>query len=232
MTRRALAHPDPTRSDIGLTFFSTWNVGTPERQRAAVAAIVHAWESRPWPHEGLLGYHVYAGEDGVTLMHHSQWRDEESYQDFFANGRDARNDEIDAAVPGIERVGLIKTRLYRSVTPGAGGPAPEAFVTVHVDFEGPDADRQRRWVDTVLAALGTGAVPGLASAHFHLSTDGTQIVNYAEWEIAADHQRALEAPGDGVGTLSEEWRRVREFPGTLERGQVRRWRREFGVVPG
>ncbi|GHC64015.1 antibiotic biosynthesis monooxygenase [Streptomyces flavofungini] len=233
MTRRAPAHPDPTRADIGLTFFSTWHVGTPERQQAAVAAIARAWESRPWPHAGLLGYHVYAGADGATLMHHTQWRDEEAHQEFFAQGRDARNDEIDAAVPGIERLGLTKSRRYRSVAPGSGDSVPEAFVTVHVDFEGPDADRQRAWVDTVLTAIGTlpEPVPGLLSAHFHLSIDGTQVVNYAEWESAEAHESALKGPGDGIGTVSEEWRRVRDFPGTLDAGAVRRWRREFGVVP-
>ncbi|GGO50032.1 MULTISPECIES: antibiotic biosynthesis monooxygenase [Streptomyces] len=232
MTQRATTHPDPTRADVGLAFFSTWDVGTPERQEATVDAIAKAWESRPWPHEGLLSYHVYAGEDGATLMHHSQWRDDDAYQAFFAQGRDARNADIDTAVPGIERLGLTRTSLYRSVTPGSGtGAVPEAFVTVDVEFEGPDADRQRSWVDTVLTAIGTGPVPGLLAAHFHLSTDGTRIVNYAEWETAEHHARALEGPGQGIGTVSEAWRRVREFPGTVEGGRVRRYRRAFGVVP-
>ncbi|MFH8796270.1 antibiotic biosynthesis monooxygenase [Streptomyces sp. NPDC017941] len=233
MTQRATTHPDPTRPDVGLAFFSTWHVGTPERQHATVDAIAKAWESRPWPHEGLLSYHVYEGEDGATLMHHSQWHDEKAYQDFFARGRDERNAEIDAAVPGVERLGLTRTRLHTSVRPGPAAAVPEAFVTVDVAFEGPDADRQRAWVRTVTDAVAAGpAVPGLLAAHFHLSTDGTHIVNYAEWETAAHHARAIESPGEGIGTFSEEWRRVRDFPGTLEPGRVRRYRRAYGVVPG
>ncbi|MFD9905962.1 antibiotic biosynthesis monooxygenase [Streptomyces sp. NPDC059063] len=232
MPQRTTTPADPTRSDVGLTFFSTWHVGTPERQRATVDAIAHAWESRVWPHEGLLSYNVYTGSDGQTLMHHSQWRDDEAYQDFFANGRDQRNAEIDAAVPGIERLGLTKTRHYRTVA-GGGTGTPEAFVTVEVDFEGPDAERQRAWVDTVATALASDPVPapGLVAAHFHLSTDGRRMVNYAEWQSQQAHIDALAAPGDGVGSPSPQWQKVREFPGVVQDSKVKRYRFAYGVAP-
>ncbi|MGA4842714.1 antibiotic biosynthesis monooxygenase [Streptomyces sp. G45] len=231
MTQRALTPPDPTRTDVGLAFFSTWHVGTPERQRATVEAISRAWESRDWPHAGLLSYSVYEGEDGATLMHHSQWRDEQAYEDFFAHGRDQRNADIDAAVPGIERLGLHKTRRYRSVTPGSGTAG--AFVLVEVDFDGPDADRQRAWVDTVLAALASdpAPAPGLLGAHFHLSTDGRRVLNYAEWRSARDHDEALAAPGAGVGSPTPQWRGVREFPGVARDDRVKRYRFAYGVTP-
>ncbi|MFH8611289.1 antibiotic biosynthesis monooxygenase [Streptomyces sp. NPDC018029] len=232
--------PDPTRRDGGLTFISTWSTGSPERQRATLDAIAKAWETRPWPHEGLLSYTVYAGSDGSTVLHHSQWRDEEAYQDFFAsagNGRDARNADIDAAVPGIERLGLNKTRLYRSWTDGRGreGREPGAIVIVQVDFEGPDADRQRAWVDGVVEALDSGPAGtdgfGLYAAHFHLSTDGRRVVNYAEWESEQAHIDALASAGDGVGSPTPEWRRVREFPGVRDDSAVARYRFAYGFVP-
>ncbi|WP_078869443.1 antibiotic biosynthesis monooxygenase [Streptomyces sp. NRRL B-1347] len=202
MTQRLTTPPAPLTGDAGLTFFSTWRVGTPERQRATVDAIARAWESREWPHEGLLSYSVYEGVDGDTLMHHSQWRDEQAYQDFFARGRDERNAEIDAAVPGIVRVGLTKTSHYRSVGPGAGGGAvPEGFTTVEASFEGEGLDRRRAWADASLAALVD--VPGLVAAHAHLSTDGTRGLTYAAWA------------GDGVAVD----------------GTVKRYRFAFGVGP-
>ncbi|ATL26845.1 antibiotic biosynthesis monooxygenase [Streptomyces formicae] len=237
-TLRTGTHPDPARPDVGLTFVSTWSTGSPERQRATLDAIATAWSTRDWPHEGLLSYAVYAGADGDTVLHHSQWRDEDAYQDFFAsaaNGRDARNTDIDAAVPGIERLGLLKTRLYRSWT-GAAERAdrePGAIVIVRVAFEGPDADRQRAWVDGVMDALeGDGtAGGGLLAAHFHLSTDGRQVVNYAEWTDEQAHVDALSAAGEGVGAPTARWRRVREFPGVLSDDSVARYRLAHTFVP-
>ncbi|MFF8658658.1 antibiotic biosynthesis monooxygenase [Streptomyces huasconensis] len=232
-------HPDPARPGAGLTFLSTWGTGTPERQRATLDAIARAWQSRPWPHEGLLSYTVYAGSDGSTLLHRSQWRDEQGYQDFFAsagNGRDARNADIDAAVPGIQRLGLAKTRLYRSWTAGADRRTdrePGAVVIVDVRFENAD-DSPRAWVDTVLAALDSDPVrdQGLISAHFHVSTDGRQVLNYAEWDSEQAHVDALAAAGDGVGSPTPEWRRVREFPGVTSSGSIARYRFAYNFVPG
>ncbi|MEV7191847.1 antibiotic biosynthesis monooxygenase [Streptomyces sp. NPDC093510] len=230
--------PDPARRDGGLTFISTWSTGSPERQRATLDAIAKAWETRPWPHEGLLSYTVYAGADGSTVLHHSQWRDEDAYQDFFAssgNGRDARNADIDAAVPGIDRLGLNKTRLYRSWTGGRGraGREPGAIVIVQVDFEGPDPERQRAWADTVIEALDSGPADGsgLYAAHFHASTDGRRVVNYAEWESEQAHIDALASAGDGIGSPTPQWRRVREFPGVLDDGAVARYRFAYNFVP-
>ncbi|AZM57521.1 antibiotic biosynthesis monooxygenase [Streptomyces sp. WAC 01529] len=231
-------HPDPARPDAGLAFISTWSTGSPERQRATLDAIARAWESRPWPHEGLLSYTVYAGSDGSTVLHHSHWRDEEAHREFSAgarNGRDARNADIDAAVPGIERLGLSRTRLYRSWHAASGGERrePGAIVIVKVPFEGPDADRQRAWVDGVLEALDSDPVEGkgLISAHFHVGTDGREVVNYAEWESEQAHIDALAAAGDGVGSPTPQWRRVRAFPGVAPGGTVARYRFAYGFVP-
>ncbi|GHJ38385.1 antibiotic biosynthesis monooxygenase [Streptomyces sp. TS71-3] len=237
MTLRTDTFPDPARPDVGLALFSTWHVGTPERQEATVAAIAGAWQSRPWPHAGLLSYTVYAGTDGATLLHHSQWRDEESHAAFVAgtrNGRDQRNADIDRAVPGIERQGLARTRRYRGggISGGdGGGRLPGVVVIVDVRFDGPDPERQRAWVDAVFDALASAPVPpGGISGHFHLATDGTRVVNYAEWESEQAHIDALAAPGDGIGPATPEWRRVQNFPGVTG-STVRRYRLAASFAP-
>uniref|UniRef100_UPI003718FFF9 hypothetical protein n=1 Tax=Bacillus mobilis TaxID=2026190 RepID=UPI003718FFF9 len=123
--------PDLTRPDVGAALFSTWSVGTPERQRAAVDAIAATWDGRPWPAPELLSYNVYAGTDGDTLMHHSQWASEGAYHAFFRTHRQERNDEIDSAVPDLKRLGLSSYRFYRGfqappplADPRTPGPAP------------------------------------------------------------------------------------------------------------
>ncbi|MFE0206156.1 antibiotic biosynthesis monooxygenase [Streptomyces sp. NPDC058985] len=233
MTRRTDAHPVLDRPDVRAPLFSTWRVGTPERQRLTVDAIARTWERRPWPADGLRGYHVYTGHDGSTLLHHSQWASEHAYEAFTKTHRQERVDEIDTAVPGIERVGLDRYRRYRSGTRENGtAPAPGCVVIVDIEFESPDPDRQRAWVDAVFEALESDPEqhPGGISAHFHLSTDGTRVLNYAEWESAQAHIDALAAPGEGIGSATAAWRRVQEWPG-LKSSTVARYDHALGLVP-
>lgn len=71
---------------------------------------------------------------------------------------------------------------------------------------------------------------GGLSAHFHLSTDGTRVLNYAEWESARAHIDALAAPGEGVGRGSARWERVRNWPG-VKSSTVDRYDHALGLVP-
>lgn len=219
------ARPDLRRPGVGIVFASTWRVGTPERQRATVDAIAKAWESRDWPAVGLLSYSVYIGTDGDTLLHYSQWTDEEAYQEFVRTLREDRNAEIDAAVPGIVRVGIDRYTLYRSTPLGDGNDAriPGCIVIVDVQFDGPDADRQRAWVDAVFEALETdpNSAPGGISGHFHIGVDGTKVLNYAEWESEQAHVEALAGPGSGVGSATPQWAKVQSYPGVTGGGVTR-----------
>lgn len=241
MTRRTDAHPDLTRPEAGASLFSTWRVGTPLRQKQTVEATGTTWERRPWPSDGLLAYHVYTGHDGSTLLHHSQWRSEQACEAFVlrpAAGspqarRQERVDEIDTAVPGIERLELGRYRRHRSGRREDDPRVPGCIVVVDIEFEGPDPDRQRAWVDAVFEALKSepNPHPGGMSAHFHLSTDGTRVLNYAEWESAQAHADALAAPGNGVGSATELWHRVQNWPG-LKGSTVSRYEHALGLVPG
>ncbi|WP_369143581.1 antibiotic biosynthesis monooxygenase [Streptomyces sp. R44] len=219
------ARPDLRRPGVGAVLASTWRVATPERQRAAVEAIRRTWESKEWPDLGLLSYSVYIGTDGDTLLHYSQWTAQEAYDAFVAGYRGDRNAEIDAAVPGIERVALHRYAApHRSAVLGeeSAGAVPGAIAAVEVDFDGPDAGRQEAWVDAVLTAMaddeGKRAVRGGIGAHFHRSVDGTRVLNLAEWESEQAHVewQAEYAP------LSEAWRKVHEYPG-LVGSRVRRY---------
>lgn len=228
------ARPDLYRSGVGAVLASTWRVGTPDRQRAAVEAIRKTWESRDWPDLGLLSYSVYTGTDGDTLLHYSQWTSEEAYQEFVRTFRSDRNAEIDAAVPGIERVALHRyAPPYRSIATEGDDRIPGCVVIVDVEFDGPDADRQRAWVDGVIEAVETDPklAPGGISGHFHLGVDGTRILNYAEWESEQAHIEALARPGEGVGSPSPQWAKVREYPGVTG-GRVRRYLPALSLSPG
>ncbi|GGO46158.1 hypothetical protein GCM10012287_15810 [Streptomyces daqingensis] len=106
--------------------------------------------------------------------------------------------EIDAAVPGIERLGLGRFQRCRSTGSAADARTPGCVAIVDVEFDGPDADRQRAWSDTVFEAMEGDPAPhpGLIPAHFHVSADGTRVLDYAEWESAGAHADAVGDEGD------------------------------------
>ncbi|MFF0475988.1 antibiotic biosynthesis monooxygenase [Streptomyces sp. NPDC004284] len=234
----AVAHPDARpdlhRAGVGAVLVSTWRVGTPERQRAAVEAIRTAWESRAWPDLGLLSYSVAIGTDGDTLLHYSQWTEEKAYEDFVRTHRDDRNAEIDAAVPGIERVELRRyAPIHRSVVRDgtSTGGLPGIVAVVEADFDRPGPGRREDWVDTVFTALDEDAVTrpptDWTGFHFHLSTDGGRVLNYAEWESEQAHVEWL----SDDARLSEAWRRVHRHPG-LVGARVRRYTPALSLSAG
>ncbi|WP_053642075.1 MULTISPECIES: hypothetical protein [unclassified Streptomyces] len=161
------ARPDLYRPGVGAVLVSTWRVGTPERQRAAVEAVRKTWEAREWPDPGLLSYSIYAGTDGDTLLHYSQWTGEEVYEDFVRTHRDDRNAEIDAAVPGVERVVLHRYAPPRPVGTTGRDALPGAVSVVETGGE-PESG-------------------GGIGAHVHRSADGTRVLVLTEWEdVPAD----------------------------------------------
>ncbi|MFE2045244.1 hypothetical protein ACFXAZ_30875 [Streptomyces sp. NPDC059477] len=234
MPRRTDTLPDLLRPEVRAPFFSTWRLGTPERQRLAVDAFAATWERRPWPARDLLSHHVYLGHDGSTLLHHAQWRSLAAYQGFAKTRRQETVDEIDTAVPGIERLTLHHYRRHHSLERAAGDPrVPGLVVTVRIDFEPGAAERRPDWMDTVVAALADDPAGhrGLISAHFHASDDGTHVLNYAEWESDAAYDAAIAAPGEGIGSPSAAWERVRTYPG-VKGFTGERFRHVLGLVPG
>lgn len=238
MTERADLLPVMTRADAGVSTFSEWTTGSPERQHAALDAAMDVWTDLTRP-EGMLSYTCFLATDGSTLRHHTQWTDDEARARFWsaespeaastrlADSRVARVRSIDEVVPGIERDGLTVYDLYRSHVPA--GPAPDTgcVVIVTIDFDGPDRDRQARWIDAVVTALEAEPepTPGLLAAHFHRSVDGTTVVNYAEWTNEQAHHDALDHGPNGIAQTDQpEWRRVVEFPGVADNTNVKRYR--------
>ena len=225
--------PDVARADAGIALVGYWTVGTPERQRAAVEAGILAWERAPWP-GGLLSLNAFVSTDGKTVLTYSQWTGDEAIAGFRGGPLTTRLvREVDGAVPGIERSQPISYRLYRSGVRD-GAPVPGCVVIVSVEFDGPDESRQRKWVDTVFEALEAEAQPhpGGISGHFHISTDGTRVLNYAEWTSEEAHRDALQRSGQGSVGSGPKWREVHRFPG-VKSSAVQRYhlQRSLGRPP-
>lgn len=197
------ALPDLTRLDSQLVLAGLWTAGTPATQHAAADAALARWEQQPLP-AAALSHTCLLGDDGAAIFHYSQWADEEGVEEL-------------PVIRGIVADSFTKYRLYRTMT-AASAVASGCVVIVSVTFDGPDEKRLRRWVDAVFDAVAADpATAGGLAGHFHVSVDGTRVLNFAEWTDAVSHQRALDrVPGP-------KWQSVREFPGIVS-ADVKRFR--------
>jgi hypothetical protein len=208
--------PRIARTDAGAIMVSEWSVDTVDRQRETVESFSRILESERWP-SGLVSVNLFASTDGTTIVNYAQWSNHDAYKTFIRTHLWSRLvEEIDRFVPGISRKPPVQYRLYRSRT-AKEAPSAGCVVIVSVEFDGPDEQRQRHWIDKVFDALEaeTELPPGGISGHFHLSTDGTRVLNYAEWTDEDSHRRALASSGQGTIGRDPKWLEVRNYPGVV-----------------
>jgi hypothetical protein len=210
----------PTTPDNGadqeLVTVSRWRVATPERQQATLDALATTWAAAPWP-ENLITYDVHTGTDGTSLLHHSRWKSRTAFEQFQQQGRDERVGQVFQAVPGIERADLRLYHLDRARTFDTRAQ-PGAVVIVTFDTDCPEW--QSRLVDVVLdyqdrIGLDPARAPGMISNRFHASTDGTRVINYAEFTDEDAHQRLVDST---LGAHDELPTMIGQLEGVRARG--------------
>lgn len=185
--------PDIDRPDVQIAVVRQHGVETLDHQRRLADQTLAAWDGAPWP-DGLVSRTCYLSRDGQRLLTYEQWRDERA-----------------AAVPRD----ATPYRLYRSGV-REGAPVPGCIVIVEVQTDG--ADTARQWVDAVFDALAAEATlhSGGIAGYFHISLDGTRVMNYAEWVDEASHIEAVSRTGSiGRGPA---WQRVQTMPGVTNQG--------------
>lgn len=213
--------PNLTRKDVGLILMSEWKTDGKSEQRKAVDAAMQVWDHFPWP-KGLLSYNCYLGNNGQSILHYSQWEDEESQGEFVKNDPPERMQEIMKSV-SIERQGLDKYHLYRSIVSDSAA-IPGCIVMVREEFE--KAELTTQFIDTVCQALADDPqkCTGGMAAYFHVNLEGTVMMNYAEWTNEQAHQDCLDRSAKYPKEISPLWQKVWQFPGRLPKGQVKRFR--------
>ncbi|MEU2512656.1 antibiotic biosynthesis monooxygenase [Streptomyces syringium] len=214
-TTPRLELPRVGRPDAGTHLVSEWIVGSAEGSRTAADMTLAAWSDNMGrgpggDADGSLALHIFLNTDGSSLLHYSQWTSDEAHLAWARSRRDGVISKLDEVVPGIERPGLHRTHVYRSIT-GDASLTPRLIVLATVDATGPES--QRSWADTVVAAQRETPLPGLVAAHFHLTKDGTRVLKYSEWADVAAHEAALP-----VLASSPAWGKVLAHAGTRHLG--------------
>ncbi|PWK89544.1 antibiotic biosynthesis monooxygenase [Lentzea atacamensis] len=186
--------PDVIRPDAGLVVISPLYVGGALQQKEVADEALARWTRTPVP-QGLLSMSVFASLDGEALLAYAQWTGDDAYAAYLHTAERRPLDLVDA----------VRYRLHRSMNDTTGEPG--CVITAAFDVDGPE--RQRHIVDALAdAASRVEPFPGALSAHFHLSVDGTRVLNYAEWTSLEAHDRAVEN-----AELDEIYRISLETPG-------------------
>ncbi|UZJ30791.1 antibiotic biosynthesis monooxygenase [Streptomyces endophytica] len=183
--------PQVRRAGAGAVLISEWDAGSPEGQRAVLDGVARAWEGTPLP-AGFLSRVLFAGTDGRSVLDYAQWTSEAAHEEFVRGADTGPRERIAGAPAATGEAGGSDTRyrLYRSLLPQGEPAAPGCVVRVAFRTTGHDAAREL--VDGLLDLIG-GVQPGEGgiASHFHISEDGTRVVNYSEWTTAEAHEREL-----------------------------------------
>lgn len=207
--------PAITRPDSGIALVSKWTVENSRDQVAAGDAAAEVWDHLPWP-ENLLSHSVYLGTDDTTIMQYSQWTNEKAIEAFQQNHLPQRAKKAYKAVPGLERVEAVKYSLYKSMTSERPFRRPGCIILV--TFETETAEVQKTFVNTLIKTVENRSVshhPGSIASHFHLSTDGKRVLNYAEFTSEHAHEEMLQSSlqkDDAVPRL------ISSIPGLMPHG--------------
>ena len=184
---------------VELTIASSWQTRLAGLTVAA-EALTATWDE--WP-PGLLARVCLTGLDGRSLLEYAQWGSEEA----MLAARPAP-----AMLAGASLEWQTAYRRYRSINASDTTPAPGCIVIVRAAFGTPDVEQRRRTVNALLGGPSSGSNTNtdLLGVHFHISVDGSSILNYAEWASEAAHKAFMEAPAepqaprDGGSTPEDE----------------------------
>lgn len=218
MNRRIESPPDITRADADIAVITIRHTGGAARQKEIAEAAGSSRGHEAWP-GGLLSWSLFASTDGQALMAYEQWGGEQALDRALAMPT-----PYVPGIPGTEPSPPVRYRLYRSHVIDAGQGAVGCIVTPVFDTDGPE--RQRHFVNDVFTITkDVTPMPGSIAAHFHTSTDGTRVFNYAEWSDEQAHIDALTADDP-----KQVRRRVsREIPGVRPCG-YHRWSLSTALV--
>ncbi|GHF35271.1 hypothetical protein GCM10010218_15610 [Streptomyces mashuensis] len=168
MTRlHELLHPS-----AGTILISEWLTGTTERARAAADAVAEEWAAGEAP-PARLSQHMFVDTAGSGLLHYAQWTSDEDHLAWAREYRGSVISRVDTRVPGIERPGLNRTRLRRSLVHDEESPAGVLVVTMGR----PDAHEEP-----------VPQAPGLLAEHLHVTTDGERAIVFTEWTDSAAYE--------------------------------------------
>lgn len=164
----------------------------PEQQQALIETIEEFLETvKAQP--GFISANLHKSTDGVKVANYAQWSSMEAFQAF------RNNEAVQAKAAKLFEFDIPDSHVYEIVASESKVGTPKIktgeYVVHFAEFT-MQPENQPQMVKLALEHL-TPAMeqPGLISATFHRSLDGTRVINYGQWENEAAIQELVKKPG-------------------------------------
>ena len=163
----------------------------PEQQQELIDTIKEFSETvKTQP--GFVSANLHKSIDGVKVVNYAQWSSMDAYESF------VNNQEVQSQAGKLREFTPPDSHVYEIVTSESkvGTPEIKGEYIVHVaEFDMP-AENQPRIVELAKEHVKTAMKqPGLISATFHRSLDGTRVINYGQWENQEAIEELKKQPG-------------------------------------
>ena len=142
---------------------------------------------------GFVSANLHKSTDGVKVANYAQWESIETFQAF------RNNQEIQAKAAKLFEFDTPDSHVYEIVTSESKVGTPEIKIGEHVvhfaEFS-MQPENQPKMVELAQEHVKPAMEqPGLISATFHRSLDGTRVINYGQWENQEAIEELVKKPG-------------------------------------
>ncbi|NEP57641.1 MAG: antibiotic biosynthesis monooxygenase [Symploca sp. SIO2G7] len=177
----------------------------PEQQQKlieAIASFLATVKTQP----GFVSASIHKSLDGLKVANYAQWRSIEDYEAFL------QNSEVQALGAKLSEFPQPDSQIYEVVSSDSkvGTPkiSPGGYLVHFAEFR-LQPENQPRMVKLAKEHVEKAMeLPGLISANFHRSLDGTRVINYGQWLNQDAIEELRKQPG--FGSQSPYWEGIAE----------------------
>ena len=164
----------------------------PEQQSELIEAIKEFLETvKTQP--GFVSANLHKSIDGVKVANYAQWSSMDAFEAF------RNNKEVQAKASKLFEFDTPDSHVYEIVTSESKVGTPqikEGEYIIHFAEFKMQPENQPRMVELAKEHVKPAMKqPGLISATFHRSLDGTRVINYGHWENQEAIEELVKKPG-------------------------------------
>ena len=144
---------------------------------------------------GFVSANLHKSTDGVKVANYAQWSSMSAFQTF------RNNEDVQAKASKLFEFDIPDSHVYEIVASESKVGTPKIkvgeYITHFAEFS-MKPENQPKMIELAKSHLQPAMEqPGLISATFHRSLDGTRVINYGQWQDQKAIEELTKQPGFG-----------------------------------